>query len=79
MSMYAVGSFVDASKKSWRSKSIPNTIRKDSDKRDNTTSCDHLISHEPGMIPQITEILTHQKYTDSSSSPTTILILPIPT
>ena len=63
MSMYAVGSFVDASKKSWRSKSIPNTIRKDSDKRDNTTSCDHLISHEPGMIPQITEILTHQKYT----------------
>ena len=26
------------------------------------TSCDHLISHDPGLMPQVTGRLTHNKY-----------------
>ena len=62
MPICAACAFADASKRNWRGKSEPGKIRKDTDKRGSNTPCDHLISHEPGLIPQVTGRLTYQKY-----------------
>ena len=54
--------FADASKTKWRTKKVYKSIRKKSDKPGSSTSGDHIISHEPGLIPQVTGRLTYAKY-----------------
>ena len=62
MTLCAAYAFVDTTKKNWRNKSTPKKIRNVLDRPGSKTSCNHLISHEPGIIPQITGILTYQWY-----------------
>ena len=55
--------FADASKRGYRTKAKPsNSIKKDTDTPGSRTSTDHTISHEPGLIPQVTGRLTHKRY-----------------
>lgn len=69
----AACTFAYASKRNWRDKNEPGKIRKATDKQGSNTSCDHLISQKPDLIPQVTGIWTYQKYagaiafTDKSS------------
>lgn len=37
-------------------------IKKSTDKPEDHTSCDHLISHEPGLIEQVIGRLTYLRY-----------------
>ena len=62
MPLCAACAFADASKRNWRGRGTPKSIRKDTDKVGSNTSCDHLISHEPGIIPQVTGRLTYERY-----------------
>lgn len=62
MSICASCAFADASKQQWRGKAEPRKIRKGTDKRGRKTSCDYPISHESGLIAQVTGRLTYQKY-----------------
>ena len=62
MPLCAACAFADASKRNWRDKGTPKPIRKETDKVGSNTSCDHLISHEPGIIPQVTGRLTYERY-----------------
>ena len=62
MPLCAACAFADASKHNWRGKGAPKSIRKYTDKVGSNTSCDHLISHEPGIIPQVTGRLTYERY-----------------
>ena len=55
--------FADAAKRCWRSKGAPHSIRvKTNTHPGAATSCDHLISHQPGLIPQVTGRLTNKKF-----------------
>ena len=55
--------FADASKHGYGTKATPSkSIKKDTDTPGSHTFADHIISHEPGMIPQVTGRLTHQRY-----------------
>ena len=61
MPICAACAFADAAKR--RSlKSDYKSIRKQDDYPGSGTSCDHIISHEPGLIPQVTGRLTHAWY-----------------
>eukprot|EP00957_Ditylum_brightwellii_P169385 12892240-Ditylum_brightwellii.AAC.1 len=56
--------FAKAQKQAWRNKGgRKSSIRR---KHHNTpgkgTSADHMISHQPGMIPQVTDTLTYERY-----------------
>ena len=62
MPFCAACSFADASKRNWRVKSKHKDLRKSTDERGSKTSCDHLISHEPGIIAQVTGRLTYERY-----------------
>ena len=64
MPLCASCAFATAHRKSWRHKNQdPSHIRKLSHKGPGDgTSCDHIISHQPGLIPQITGRLTHERY-----------------
>ena len=64
MPICAACAFADAAKR--RSyKSDHKSIRKQDDYPGSGTSCDHIISHEPGLIPQVTGRLTHARYAGS--------------
>lgn len=54
MPLCAACAHADASKRSWRASKHNKSIRKEDYVPGNDTSCDHLISHEPGLIPQVT-------------------------
>ena len=60
----AACAFSTAHRRGWRTKSkVKRPIRKAShDAPGKGTSCDHIISHQPGLVPQSTGILTHIKY-----------------
>ena len=73
MPLCAACLFAEASRRAWRTKAPPRRIRKDSDKPGDHASCDHLISHEPGLIPQVTGRLT---YKDMQGQPFTRIMLP---
>ena len=62
MPLCAVCAFADASKCNWRGRGTPKSIRKETDKVGSNTSCDHLISHEPRIISQVTGRLTYERY-----------------
>ena len=62
MPFCAACAFADASKRNWRVKGKHKGLRKSTDKRGDKTSCDHLISHEPGLIAQVTGRLTYERY-----------------
>ena len=55
--------FAKAQRRAWRSRKKAKSIRKttDSDPRKGT-SVDHMISRQPGLIPQVTGTLTHDRY-----------------
>ena len=64
MPLCASCAFATAHRKSWRHKgardshiSKPNQVRPG-----DGTSCDHIISHQPGLIPQVSGKLTHERY-----------------
>ena len=61
MPLCAACAFADASKRSSK-KGDRKSIRKKDDKPGSGTSCDHLISHEPGLIPQVTGRLIYAHY-----------------
>ena len=73
MSLCPACVFADASKHSWCNSKHHKSIWKEDSKPGDATSCDHLISHEPGLIPQVTDHLTYLRYsgavifTDNSS------------
>ena len=53
----------DATKRNWKTSSSKMGIRNGRDAKPGAgTSCGHLISHEPGLMPQVTERLTHGRY-----------------
>ena len=55
MPMCAACKLADASKRNWKSGSSKKGIRTPTDDKPGAgTSCDHLISHEPGLMPQVT-------------------------
>ena len=56
--------FATAHRRSWRGKGKKNRpIRHyNCDKPGSGTSCDHIVSHEPGLIPQSTGTLTHKRF-----------------
>ena len=60
----AACAFATAHRRGWRTKSKRNRpIRKATqDAPGKGTSCDHIVSHQPGLIPQSTGILTHKKF-----------------
>ena len=58
MPLCAACAFADAAKRASR-KRDRKSIRKKDDDPGSGTSCDHLISHEPGLIPQVTGRLTY--------------------
>ena len=62
MLLCAACTFADASKRNWRGRGTPKSIRKKTDKMGSNTSCDHLISHEPGIILQVTGRLRYERY-----------------
>ena len=62
MHLCAACTFADAFKRNWRGRGTPKSIRKKTDKMGSNTSCDHLISHEPGIILQVTGRLRYERY-----------------
>ena len=56
--LYPSYAFADAIKRIWITKSKSKSIRKETDRPGSNTSCDHLISHEPGTIAQVIRRLT---------------------
>ena len=61
MPICAACAFADAARR--RSyKSDHKSIKKRDEHPGSGTSCDHIISHEPGLIPQITGRLTYARY-----------------
>ena len=55
--------FVKYQRRSWRIKGKKNSIRKkDHSASGKRTSDDHMISHQTGIIPQVTVTLTHDRY-----------------
>eukprot|EP00957_Ditylum_brightwellii_P087531 6663598-Ditylum_brightwellii.AAC.1 len=52
--------FAKAQMRAWRTNGTCRTIRKGTHKTpDKGTSSDHMISHQPGLIPQVTGTLMH--------------------
>ena len=65
MPMCATCKLANASKINWKSSFSKKGIRTPTDNKPGAgTSCDHLISHEPDLIPQVTRRLTHKRYCD---------------
>ena len=64
MPLCASCAYATAHRKGWRVKGQPpSSIRKPShDSPGAGTSCDHIISHQPGLIPQSTGIMTHERF-----------------
>ena len=64
MPLCASCAFAAAHRRNWRSKGEqPRHIRKHWQKEPgNGTSCDHIVSHQPGLIPQSTGKLTHERF-----------------
>ena len=62
MPLCAACAFAYTTRKKWRNKFTSKKIRKLLDRPGNKTSFDHLISHELGIIPQVTGRLTYQRY-----------------
>ena len=60
----AACAFASAHRRGWRTKSKSNNPirRAEQDSPGKGTSCDHIVSHQPGLIPQSTGILTHEKF-----------------
>ena len=60
----AACAFATAHRRGWRTKSKSNRpIRKSThDAPGKGTSCDHIVSHQPGLIPQSTGTLTHTRF-----------------
>ena len=60
----AACAFATAHRRSWRTKAkLNNPIRQPNhDAPGRGTSCDHVISHQPGLIPQSSGILTYEKF-----------------
>ena len=60
----AACAFASAHRRSWRTKAKTNKhIRKtEHNAPGKGTSCDHIVSHQPGLIPQSSGILTHEKF-----------------
>ena len=60
----AACAFATAHRRSWRTKSKSNnSIRQPHhDAPGSGTSCDHVVSHQPGLIPQSTGILSNEKF-----------------
>ena len=67
MPLCAICAFATAHRRSWRTKSKPDhPIRQlHQDTPGKGTSCHHVISHQPGIVPQSTGILTHIKFLGS--------------
>ena len=61
MPICAACAFADAAKRRCY-KSDQKSIRKKNEYPGSGTSCDHIISHEPGLIPQVTGRLTYARY-----------------
>ena len=64
MPLCAACAFATAHRRNWRVKGkAPDGIRQQSHtKPGDGTSCDHLISKQPGLMPQSTGILTHARF-----------------
>ena len=64
MPLCASCAYAAAHRKGWRVKGqAPSSIRKPHhDTPGAGTSCDHIISHQPGLIPQSTGIMTHERF-----------------
>ena len=64
MPLCAACAFATAHRRNWRTKGEnPNGIRKKTHaKPGDGTSCDHLISKQPGLMPQSTGTLTHARF-----------------
>ena len=62
MPMFAACKLADATKKNWKIDFKKTCIRYGDDKPGLGTSCDHLISHEPRLMSQVTGRLSHVKY-----------------
>ena len=64
MPLCASCAYAAAHRKGWRvNGQSPSSIRKPShDKPGAGTSCDHIISHDPGLIPQSIGIMTHERF-----------------
>ena len=60
--------FMDATESRWRVKGGFKPIRKDKDESGYHTTCDHLISHESEIHPQISERLTYHRYDGATLS-----------
>ena len=61
MPLCAACAFAQAHRRNWRGKGdLPHGIRRASENNPGDgTSCDHLVSQQPGLMPQSTGILTH--------------------
>jgi len=64
MTLCTACAFATAQRRSWRTESKSNNPIQQAyhDALGKGTSCDHIISHQPGLIPQTTGILTHEKF-----------------
>ena len=63
MPMCAACKLADASKRNWKSSFTKKGIINKTDNQPGAgTSCDHLISHGPGLMPQVTGRSTHKRY-----------------
>ena len=64
MPLCASCAFATAHRKGWRTKKLADShIRKKNQTRPGDgTSCDHIVSHQPGLIPQVSGILTNKRY-----------------
>ena len=64
MPLYPACAFDDTSKRGYKNKAKPiKSIKKDKDTPGSHTSADYIVSHEPGLVPQVTRKLTHQRHT----------------
>ena len=64
MPLCAACAFASAHRRNWRTKGeAPARIRRVTDTRPGAgTSCDHLVSKQPGLMPQSTGWLTHERF-----------------
>ena len=64
MPLCAACAFASAHRRNWRTKKPPTRGIRDKtrEKPGDGTSADHLISRQPGLMPQSTGILTHQRF-----------------
>ena len=64
MPLCASCAFANAHRKAWgsRGSNHPHIRKQEHNKPGMATSCDHLISRQPGLVPQSSGKLTHQRY-----------------